>query len=75
MISTEQEHTYVFDVKLFATFTVKAQNENQARSILKDTIECADCNGGVWPDGTPVLFEASIDGEPDLNEVDSESTL
>lgn len=74
MVSTCSIHEYVFDVKLFATVTVKATSEKAARAILKDALDCADCNGGVWPDGSPVLFEASMDGEADLNQVDGDFT-
>lgn len=63
---------YVFDVKLFATVRVKANTKAKAVALLKDTLDCASFNAGVWPNGDPVLFEASVDGEPDLVEIDGE---
>jgi hypothetical protein len=67
-------HEYVFDVKLFAAIRVKAESEEQARAMLKSAFNCADCNAGSWPNGDPILFEASQD-EPEndeLVEVDGE---
>lgn len=55
---------YLFDVKLFAAIRVRADDEAAARAILSDTI-----SGGICElDGLP--FEASMDGEADLLEVD-----
>lgn len=67
-------HEYAFDVKLFAAVRIKAESEGAARGILMDNLQCADCNGGSWPNGDPIIFEASVDdGEPYLYEVDGES--
>lgn len=55
---------FSFDLTLLATVTVDAATEAGARLIILDHFQCADCNGGLWPSGEPVLFEASIDGEP-----------
>ena len=57
---------YTFDVSLIAAVTVRAESETHARAMIARVFDCADCNGGVWPNGAPVLFEASIDGAPDL---------
>lgn len=66
---------YTFDVKMFATLRVKANSEDEARRILLAEVDCADCNGGMWPDGSPILFEASVDDDsPELIEVDGEAT-
>lgn len=61
---------YVFDVKLFATIRVKAESEDAAREMLYQALLGADANFGAWPDGEPILGEASIDGEADLLEVE-----
>ena len=37
---------------------------------LKAAYEAA--TPGEWPDGSPILFEASVDGELDLYEIDGE---
>ena len=63
---------YLFDVKLFAAVRVQASDEGEARKMLDDALNCASCNAGSWPNGDPILFEASADGEADLSEVDGE---
>lgn len=68
----DERKEYTFDVKLFATMRVKAATLNEARAILNEAADCLDCNGGAWPDGTPILFEAGQDGEADLIEIDGE---
>jgi hypothetical protein len=66
---------YAFDVKLFAAIRVKAHSAAEARATLRDNLDCADCNGGAWPDGSPILFEATVDDdEPYLYEIDGEPT-
>jgi hypothetical protein len=68
------EHEYLFDVKLFAAIRVKAASQQIARALLKEHIDGMSCNGGAWPNGEPILFEASMDDEEgdDLIEVDGE---
>ena len=61
---------YTFDVKLFSTIRVKAENVLVARKMLEDALDCADSHFGAWPNGDPILGEASIDGHPDLVAVD-----
>jgi len=68
-----EQREYTFDVKLFATIRVRAKTATEARNLLDRHMRCADCNGGAWPDGSPILFEASPDGEPDLIEIDGEA--
>lgn len=66
--------TYTFEFLLFAAIHVKADTETAARAMLREHLSCADCNGGVWPDGTPILFEAGMtDDHADLIEIDGES--
>lgn len=65
-------HEYAFDVKLFATVRITAADEATARAQLAETMDGASlsvCHGGV---DMPDTFEASMDGEPDLIEVDGE---
>jgi len=65
---------YAFDVKLSAAIRVRAETEEQARDILQK-LQGMDCNGGEWPDGRPILFEASVDDvNPYLYEVNGEPT-
>ena len=63
---------YVFDVKLFTTLRVKADSEAKARADLRRMLNCADANFGAWDEGDPILGEVSMDGEPDLVEIDGE---
>lgn len=66
---------YAFDVKLFAAIRVKATSAAEARATLRDNLDCASCNGGAWPDGSPILFEATVDDEEmPLLEIDGEPT-
>lgn len=59
-------NNFLFDVKIFAAIRVTARNEHEARAILAGVLNCADANFGSFPDGSPVLGEASMDGEPEL---------
>jgi hypothetical protein len=63
---------YTFDLTLKAAVTVKAENADQALAMVQTVFECADCNGGAWPNGEPVLFEASLDQRPDIGMIDGE---
>ena len=67
-------HEYAFDIKLLASVRVRATTEREARELLARHLACADCNAGAWPGGSPIVFEASIDGDADLYEVDGEPT-
>ena len=60
---------YTFDVKMFATFTVTADTEDQARRILNESVDGNEANFGAWPDGSPVLAEVGFDGDHELMEV------
>lgn len=68
---------YAFDVVLRAAIRVKATSEAEAREMMHDVLDCADANFGSWPDGSPVLGEASLDTDAEgqglsLYEVDGE---
>jgi hypothetical protein len=69
----DELHEYLFDLKLFASVRVKAESEAAARALIAAHIHCADVNFGAWPDGSPILGEASVDGEADLMEIDGEA--
>jgi hypothetical protein len=69
-------HEYAFDVKLFATIRVTAESEEQARQMIREHVDCADANFGSWPNGEPILAEATVDDdELPCFEIDGESTL
>lgn len=63
---------YAFDITLSAAVRVKADDEADARRQLRDAIDCADANLGAWRNGDPILAEVSLDGEPELYEVNGE---
>lgn len=71
---SKELHEYAFDVKLQASIRVKATSAEQAKELLHETLDAANCNGGAWANGDPVMFEASTaEGfEPVLFEVDGE---
>lgn len=61
---------YTFDAKLFATVQVTAPDETTARRQAAEVLDGAElsvCHGGV---DMPDTFEASLDGELDLMEID-----
>ena len=64
---------YMFDVKMFASIRVKAESKEQAEAMIALHLDCADANFGSWPNGDPILAEASVDGVIDLVEVDGEA--
>ena len=65
---------YLFDVTLNAAIRVDPVDEAQARLLLEETLDAASINLGAWPNGDPVLGEASLSLEnpPKLAEVDGE---
>lgn len=65
---------YVFGVWLFSTIRVNADSEEQAHRLLREHINCADANFGAWPNGDPILAEASVaDDHPELIEIDGDA--
>ncbi len=62
------ERNYTFDVKLFASVTVSASCEADAREMITKALDGADANFGSWPNGDPILAQVSPDGEHDLIE-------
>lgn len=65
-------HEFAFDVTLTAAFRVNAETEDEAREMLKEHLDSADSNFGAWPDGSPILAEASLGHILDLYEIDNE---
>lgn len=65
-------HSYGFDLELSCSLHVKATSHEHALRILRDKLDCADSNLGLWPDGSPILCETSLRGTPELYEVDDE---
>lgn len=67
------EHEYAFDVKLFAAIRVKAETKPAALVKLREHVQATMCNFGAWPDGTPILGEASVDDDaPPCFQVDGD---
>ncbi|MBK1901992.1 MULTISPECIES: hypothetical protein [Burkholderia] len=68
------EHEFAFDCDLSATIRVRAGSLEHAQANLREAMAAASCNAGAWPNGDPILFEASLcvsavvlsesDGEP-----------
>ena len=56
-------NVYTFDVRFFAAIRVKANSVSEARATLRDNVSSMDCNGGAWPNGDPILFDATIDDD------------
>ena len=69
-----RKHEYGFDVMLKAAIRVRASSPDQAIAMLHSALDSADCNAGAWPNGDPVLFEASTapDTAPVLYSIDGE---
>lgn len=63
---------YAFDVNLLGAIRVDANSRKEAEALVRCALDCASINAGCWPDGSPILFEASVDGELDLYEIDGE---
>lgn len=64
---------YAFDITLKAAVRIKAPTEEMARQLLHEVFDCADCNFGGCRDNMPLTGEASLDGVPELYEVNGES--
>ena len=67
------KHEYAFDVKMFAVVRVEAETKTAAEGLVQEALRCASVNAGAWPNGDPILFEASLDGEIELLEKDGEA--
>ena len=65
---------YLFDIKLLAAIRVNAASEAEARTLILECFDCACVNAGAWPNGDPILFEASARGNFNLIEINGEPT-
>lgn len=69
--------TYIFDTTLTACIRIQANSRAEAEATIRDNLDGASCNAGAWPNGDPILFEASIEGEldraDDLDDCDGEN--
>ena len=67
-------HEYAFDVKLFAAIRVRAPDEKTARAMLRAEIDGNEADLGLWPDGSSITAEVSMDDGDgdDLYEIDGE---
>lgn len=63
---------YTLDIVLKASVTVQAASADEAMRQVQTVFECADCNGGAWRDGSPVLFEASLAERPSVGMIDGD---
>ena len=57
---------FLFDTRMFASIRVGAADEQSARLLLANVLDRASCNLGVWPDGSPIACQISIEGTPEL---------
>ena len=63
---------YAFGLNLHAIVRVKAESEAAAHKLVTEYFDAIDCDAGIWPNGDPISFEASVDGELNLLEVNEE---
>jgi len=63
---------YAFDATVKIAIRVNAANEQEARNLLDQHLDCADTIFGKWPSGKPITAEASLYDRPRLFEVDGE---
>lgn len=60
--------TFTFDVKMFATINVPADDEETARRMVQ-SLDGNFTNFGCWDNGDPITATIGLDGEHDLVEV------
>lgn len=58
----------LFDLTLLASIRVEASSIDEARDILRRSIDANTANLGAFPDGSPILCEVSIEGDIDLGD-------
>jgi hypothetical protein len=63
---------YAFDATVRIAIRVNAASEQEARNLLDRHLDCADANFGAWPDGDPIMAEASLWDRPRVFEIDGE---
>lgn len=62
---------FTFDVTLLATFEVESSDEATARALLKGKLDGTSANFGAWPDGSPIVTEVGVEGNLELQDVQS----
>lgn len=67
--------SFTFDLTLYTTITIPADDEREARAILRDRVNCAEANFGCLPNGDPIVSEVHLYHEDDhpLIEIDGEA--
>lgn len=50
------QNEYAFECTLNAAIRVRAKSRHDAEALLRRVVDSADCNGGAWPNGDPLLF-------------------
>jgi hypothetical protein len=63
---------YAFDATVRIAVRVNAPTEQDARVLLDLHLDCADANFGAWPNGHPIVAEASLWERPRVYEIDQE---
>ncbi len=66
LFEAKREFEYAFDFKLQAALRLRANSLAEAEALVRRFLDAASCNGGCWPNGDPILFEASVDGDLSL---------
>lgn len=61
---------YAFDATVRIALRVSALTEQDARDLLDQHLDCASANFGAWPNGDPILAEASLWERPRVYEID-----
>ena len=67
-----KEKEFAFNLTLLTTVKVNAETEKEARALINEAFHIADSHFGAWPNGDPILAEASMEGEAELFEIDQE---
>ena len=62
-------HEFTFDVPLAAVIRIHALDEDTARERLYEAIDGAAADFGPADDGDPLTGETTVDGEPELVEI------
>ncbi len=71
----EETREFAFDMTLQCALRVKASSIEEARRIIRASINCVEANLGIWPSGSPILAEVSVNGAMDVFEVDGEPVV
>lgn len=65
---------FLFDVTIKTSIRVTADTAQEARDLIFERIDCAETNFGAWPNGDPILAEATAHVVGRVLEVDGEAT-